>query len=80
MPITLDFDKVRALAKKGHAVCHGEGIAGRRLGDGLIVLCKCVLRNLVKQGIHLDDRPAVQKALGPEEKKEVSQPQGQTTA
>lgn len=71
MPITLDFDKVRSIAKRGHTVCHGEGTVGRQAKTGLIVLCQCVLRGLRRRGIDLDDRKAVARALGPDPEKKT---------
>jgi hypothetical protein len=68
MPITLDFEKVRSLAKRGHVSCHGEGIFGRQADTGLVILCQCVLRSLKRQGIDLDDSRRVQEALGPDSK------------
>ena len=56
-------EKVAALARKGHVKCHGRGILGYRPGTNAVVLCTCVWRNLRRQGVNVNNRVEVMKAL-----------------
>lgn len=62
--------KVEALAKRGHAKCHGRGVLGFRPGTHAAVLCTCVFRNLRRQGVNIYDQGAVARALAPDPPKE----------
>ena len=59
-------EKVESFAKRGHAKCHGRGILGYRPGTNAVVPCTCVWRNLRRQGVNVNDRIAVMKALAPD--------------
>ncbi len=48
--IDVSKGKIAALAKVGHATCHGTGIASYKPGSRMINLCSCVLRALEKKG------------------------------
>ena len=70
-------EKVEALAKRGHVKCHGRGILGFRPAPGgkkgesnAAVLCTCVLRNLRRNGVIINDRAAVLAYLAPDPPKE----------
>jgi hypothetical protein len=62
--------KVEALAKKGHAKCHGRGVLGYRPGTNAAVLCTCVIRNLWRKGVNTVIQSEVEKALAPDPPKE----------
>lgn len=70
---TISAAKVEALAKRGHAKCHGRGVLGFRPGTHGVrpgthaaVLCSCVFRILRRQGVNINDQAAVFKALAPD--------------
>lgn len=67
MSFILDMEKVRALAKPGHARCHGNGVSGYTGGGAKAIVCRCVWRALKAKGIEPRDAAAVRKAIGREE-------------
>lgn len=66
-------EKVEALAKRGHAKCHGRGILGFRPAPGgkkgesnAAVICSCVFRNLRRRGVNIDSMADVARFLAPD--------------
>lgn len=62
----ISLAKIEALAKRGHAKCHGRGILGYRPRTHAAVLCSCVFRNLRRRGVNIHNQRAVEEALAPE--------------
>ena len=67
---TISAAKVEALAKRGHAKCHGRGVLGYRPVTHAAVLCTCVFRNLRRKGVNINSMADVAKFLAPDPPKE----------